>query len=266
MQVFTNRESIGAITKFSNTIIRLAPSTITMMGIQLSNLANLSCDISSSGAGGLDTGSVAANSDYYLYAVNNSGTMALVASLSPSSPSGFSQYKKIGFIATNNSSQVMKVIDRDTGVMKLSQFIHYHGGEGHGSVATKIPYFTTMIENSGDDILPVGNNSTDGFSVTCSRDNCNVNISYLSSSIAANQQSGISINATDLTADVLSLSVSERLISATEASAGTSKPYPVSAILNTGEVIRPHTRGFTLRSTENRITINALLIIEPDWS
>lgn len=108
MQVFLNKERIGNLTKTGNTTVRLSPSVITLGAKQYST-GNLTCDITLSGAGGIDSGSVQASKAYYLYAVVDSGTVKLIASLSGTQPLGFSTNKKIGGLFTNGSSQVLTV-------------------------------------------------------------------------------------------------------------------------------------------------------------
>lgn len=103
-------ESIGAITKFSATTMQLAPSTIhfastaTSNGI-LSNAAAITCDLTVSGAGGLDTGSETASTQYYIYAIADT-TLKLVASLSAVAPTGFTDYKLLAKIYNNASSDI----------------------------------------------------------------------------------------------------------------------------------------------------------------
>jgi hypothetical protein len=70
--------------------------------------SNIVCTTSTSGFGGIDTGSVAASTFYYVYAVVSSGVVGLVASTSATAPTGFSGYRKVGAFYTNGSSQVFK--------------------------------------------------------------------------------------------------------------------------------------------------------------
>lgn len=71
-----------------------APIVATVGGQQYRSIQNLSLNLATTGAGGLDTGSVAIGT-YFLHLVVSSGALALVASLA-SAPSGFSAYKQIG--------------------------------------------------------------------------------------------------------------------------------------------------------------------------
>jgi hypothetical protein len=61
-----------------------------------------------SGAGGIDTGSIAASTFYYVYTVISNRQVKLVASTSAASPTGFTSYMKVGAFYTNSSSSIFK--------------------------------------------------------------------------------------------------------------------------------------------------------------
>ena len=108
-QVFYSEKyqtKIGNITKVNDSTIRLSNSTFTIGVRQFLDTGNLDCNLATSGAGGLDTGSEAASTLYSLYAVNNSGNPAIVASVSSIAPTGFSSYTKIGTLYNNSSSNI----------------------------------------------------------------------------------------------------------------------------------------------------------------
>ena len=107
-QVFTSKENIGTLSKTSNTIITLTPSRVTIGGLQYINLANVTINTGTTGIGGLDTGSIQANKVYNVFAVPNSGFLGIIASLN-SSPTGYSNFTKIGSFSTNGSSEVTSV-------------------------------------------------------------------------------------------------------------------------------------------------------------
>lgn len=74
-----------------------------------------SAALTSSGAGGLDTGSVAASTGYFVWAIYNpsTATAALMFSLSatsPTLPSGYTQYARVGAFFTDSSSHIMPFI------------------------------------------------------------------------------------------------------------------------------------------------------------
>lgn len=102
MQVFQQRENIADLTKTGNTTLQLLSSVITIGGLQYTT-GVLICDLSTFGAGGIDTGSIQNSTIYYIYAVIDSGSPALVASINPTQPTGFAQYKKIDRVVVGNS-------------------------------------------------------------------------------------------------------------------------------------------------------------------
>ena len=73
--------------------------------------------LSSTGANALDTGTVAANTWYYVWGIYNSGssTVATLASLSntsPTLPTGYTYRNIVGVVLTNGSSQVYQFIQK----------------------------------------------------------------------------------------------------------------------------------------------------------
>ena len=122
MQVFSNREKLGILIITGNTTVQLPASTITV-GAKQYTISSLVCDLSLSGAGGIDTGSIQNDTGYYIYAVLDSGSVKLIASLSSVKPSGFSQYKKIGGLFTDNSLQVETIGKLESGILKQSKIL-----------------------------------------------------------------------------------------------------------------------------------------------
>jgi hypothetical protein len=114
-------DNIPNIVKASTTSITLAatnagkPVCVTVGGQQYVPSATITLSTAASGANGIDTGSIAANSTYYVYAVVSAGNLALVASLAGIStgPTGFTSYKPIGIFTTLQGSTS---IDFATGI------------------------------------------------------------------------------------------------------------------------------------------------------
>ena len=92
------KESIGALSKISNTVVQLAYSVINIGGQQYKP-TDIQCDLTTTGIGGLDTGSVEARTKYDLYYCKLVGNLGLVATKA-SAPSGFTYYKRVGFLLT----------------------------------------------------------------------------------------------------------------------------------------------------------------------
>jgi len=91
------------------------PTQLTVGGQQYAPATTLTLDTATNGFGGLDTGTLSAtHSQYYVYAVVQSGVLGLIASLSgPSTgPAGFtSAYKLVGaFFSMDSGSQIGSMI------------------------------------------------------------------------------------------------------------------------------------------------------------
>jgi hypothetical protein len=87
-----------------------AGSYVTIGGQQYTNTSAMSLNMGTNGAGGLDIGSIAANTTYYIYAIMVGGSMALIASASASAPTGFSPSKMVGALMTNVNTATINFI------------------------------------------------------------------------------------------------------------------------------------------------------------
>lgn len=102
----------GGLTKNSNTQVQMNLGTnslilATLGGQQYASSSVLLINTGSTGAGGLDTGSVAASKVYFVHFVLSGSSLAIVASLSKTSVTGFSLSTFSGLaFTTNASSQV----------------------------------------------------------------------------------------------------------------------------------------------------------------
>lgn len=94
-QVFKNKESIGDFTQVSQGNYQLGLSTITIGALQYTTDAIKTLDLSITGLGGLDTGSLAGDTTYKVFAVAVSGDIGLVASTA-SQPLGYTSYVDLG--------------------------------------------------------------------------------------------------------------------------------------------------------------------------
>lgn len=109
MAQFFGAEKVQKLELVSTTTVSLPSGSLLKIGGQARALSsNLTCNTAVSGAGGIDAGSVATLTFYYVYAIINSGVVSLVASTSAVAPSGFTTYRKVGAFYTNASSQVFK--------------------------------------------------------------------------------------------------------------------------------------------------------------
>lgn len=125
------------------------------------NTAAEQCDLSNSGRGGLDTGAVAANTPYYLYAIpaTSGTTFDLVASASDpdTGPTGFSSWSYIGACATDRGSAVFSVFHAANGVFRGDTALSINSHTGDTTYTSKtlsgMPVTATstyiLIQNDG---------------------------------------------------------------------------------------------------------------------
>lgn len=104
-------ESIGSISKSSNTIIAIASSFVNIGGRQYSTDA-INISTGTSGFNGIDTGSIAINSFYYIYMVKTTAGVGGVISLSSSAPTGFTAYKLVGQCTTDTATTNLIAADK----------------------------------------------------------------------------------------------------------------------------------------------------------
>lgn len=101
---------MGDWTYVNSTSVQLATSLLTIGGLQY-DTANLQIMITVNGVGGLDVTPVSNNDKYYVYAVIDSGNVALIASLSKIGPAGYTDFNRISTFYTNNSGGIVTFID-----------------------------------------------------------------------------------------------------------------------------------------------------------
>lgn len=116
MAQFFGIEDIKLLSKTSQTTIEWEAGSLLRIGGQAYTVNSaLILDLATD----IDTGSVAADTKYYIYAINSSG-VSLVYSLSGSAPVGYNAYRKIGAFKTDIASQVSGVADSETALSALS--------------------------------------------------------------------------------------------------------------------------------------------------
>lgn len=104
---------IQNVTFVSTTSVKLpSGSRITVGGQQYSNSSDLFLSTASTGVNGLDTGVLGVHQIWYVHAIQNVGSLALVASLSKTAPTGFSTFTWTGWaFVTNDSNQVTQTVN-----------------------------------------------------------------------------------------------------------------------------------------------------------
>ena len=177
-QVFANKENFGALTKFSNTVVQLAPSVITI-GAKQYTTGILDCDTGISGIGGLDTGVAQNWKTYYVYAVVSASNAILITSLSSINPLGYTSFTLVGNFKTDGSAQVGigvgvtetgKIGDKKDSMLTEAQFQVEHGSgwilsDGRditGSGYHSITGLTTVPDARGLSIRGKNNGRSDG--------------------------------------------------------------------------------------------------------
>lgn len=95
-------DNYGAVTKASGTSLSVAASRVIVGGQQLKTDSASTVDLTTTGAGGLDTGSLVLDTLYYVYAVNASDSLDFVAStaLPATGPTGFNSWTEVGRFRT----------------------------------------------------------------------------------------------------------------------------------------------------------------------
>ena len=149
-QVFPNKESIGVLSKTAALTFDLSASVITI-GARQYTTGVLSCDLAVSGVGGLDTGAVAANSVYYIYAVVDSGSVVLIASLDPVNPLGYTLFKKLGAANTNGVPEIISVnsIGADGRFNKMLSRQIFTSGSGTYTTPAGVDYIRVLMSAGG---------------------------------------------------------------------------------------------------------------------
>jgi hypothetical protein len=119
----------------------------------------------------------------------------------------------------------------------------WHTTNGYGSTNNKIPKFTTEVEASNDVVITLVNSATDGLSITANMD-CILNIDFTSATGVANAYRGISINSSELTTTIQSITTADRLALVRKANDSVLvAQVNISKKINSGDIVRPHTDG-----------------------
>lgn len=115
---------------------------------------------------------------------------------------------------------------------------------GYGSSSNKIQEFVSEIEASNDVVVTIVNSASLGFTITANMD-CIVHVSYGSTTNAAGgNYFGLTKNSNALTTVMSSAAQNNfRLAMATSISNNLPDSVSWSGILETGDVVRPHTEG-----------------------
>jgi len=159
MAQFFGTEDIKDLTKTSQTTLEWAAGSVLRIGGQAYSVSSaLTLDLATD----IDTGSVANDTIYYVYAVVVAGVVSLKYSLSSSAPTGFEAYRKIGAFSTDDSAEVTGSSVKDQGrvgdiiqsMLTEEQFIAENGAgwvlaDGRSAAGSK---YATLIGASVPDL------------------------------------------------------------------------------------------------------------------
>lgn len=124
----------------------------------------------------------------------------------------------------------------------------YQTMAGNGATNTKIPYFTNANKTTDTgNFLTVSNSSTNGISFTANK-RCKVSVHYHGNGNGSSQYLGLSVNSNQLTTAINSITETHRVGLAIQATSGWPMTVSWTGVLETGDVLRPHTDGFTTGS------------------
>ena len=113
---------------------------------------------------------------------------------------------------------------------------------GYGSTNTRIPYFTTVVENVDTGAaFTVSNSAANGLSITINTPG-KYSVSFGANFTGASTM-GLSLNSSQLTTNVGSITAADRLGMTDTAGAGFASSLSVTKYFAANDVIRPHTNG-----------------------
>lgn len=119
MAQFFGVEDIKELSKTSQTTIEWAAGSNLRIGGQAYNVTSV---LTLDTATDIDTGAIASDTIYYVYAVVVAGVVSLKYSLSSSAPTGYSAYRLIGSFGSNDVSEISGTSIKDQG--KVGDIIH----------------------------------------------------------------------------------------------------------------------------------------------
>ena len=135
---------------------------------------------------------------------------------------------------------------------------------GYSTAATKTQYYSNETYNEISNLGTVVNNSTDGWKFTASQ-NVKVTAIQVISSSAGGAYFGWSLNATDITSSIESLTYANgKLLVEGNQSANGLVTIPITTLMKAGDVLRPQGGGSTIDNLLGYQNMN--LVVEKDYS
>jgi len=129
--------------------------------------------------------------------------------------------------------------------LMVDQSSRWDGFSGHGSTATKIPYFTTEVDVRGGGVFEVTNDSTNGMQIKALR-KCTISAQFIARQ-SGNNQVGFSFDNSQfnpsLTTDIGSLAPASGGLGFNNLGTGTFVNFSTTVNMEAGDILRPHTNG-----------------------
>lgn len=122
----------------------------------------------------------------------------------------------------------------------IQSMVRLNTQNGYGSTNTVIRRFTTVVTNVGSDIT-YADSATLGGSFTIN--NAGVYAISYTDNFGGTANMGVSLNSTQLTTDIISITAADRITETTTAAANQRACCGLSIYLAAGSVIRAHTNG-----------------------
>ena len=134
-------------------------------------------------------------------------------------------------------------------VTAVQSMVRLNTANGYGSLNTAIRRFTNIVTNQGSDITyNSGTESTLGASFTINTNGVYA-ISYTVASSGSSSYMGISLNSTQLTIAIQSITTADRVALSLAQAVNVPIPMSVTLYLSAGSIIRPHTDAAAASST-----------------
>jgi hypothetical protein len=129
--------------------------------------------------------------------------------------------------------------------------IRLNTGNGHGSTNTKVRRFTTTVVNTGTGIT-YADSSTLGATFTCTE--AGIYAFEYADAFSGVNDLGLSLNSSQLTTNIGSITAADRLVHATTGAADYFACVSVTVALAVGDVVRPHTSGGAESTVPGRVS------------
>lgn len=215
--------------------------------------------------------------DLHIYALDNAGTVELawsgtrfdenvLQSTTAEGGAGAADSKTVLYSTTARSNVPIKYLGKATFSLATpgtwaapsvvapttantpnpKSMIYVYGSDGYGATATKIKRFTTTSVSTGSDITYV-NDGTNGGKFTINTDG--IYSATYCENFTTDGSFGISLNSSQLTTAIDTITDADRMVSSRTVANGKTGSVSVTLVLSAGDVLRAHTNGDTLTST-----------------